>query len=673
MTQHPDLPFEQAKNAEYLARLEAQPPTAGVSTARSRRWVDPAHAKGPVRASFHPLIGRIGFDAADEFLGRACYIGPSRMSLGDLEVVSWDAPVARRLFFGTGNDVFVVDGELAVRRTFDTRISDIADLDDEWIIEVSPSPFSAADLRVPTPVSPGTRRRARTSEPHRTDSDDVSVATDGLSGETALEAHVSEETTAVQSPRLPSPSRPADPRVAGMRAVETVLKKLAAPRSDALRSVLATIQPDQFDVVSESPDTDLLVQGHPGTGKTVVAAYRAAYLVSPERGVARAKSVLLIGPTPEYVVHVRGMLEPLDPERRVVVTHIAAVLEATVDLKSQWSGGIGGDHNDIDARARQFALRAESLVVQQSLVSSGPTARRDHVEAVYTLIRSNGLSDRPISTAADDIAWMSGLPEFAKAIRLRRYLALMAQISLAFQPVPHTDQCQHIVVDEAQDISPIEWNVLEQYLRPSGHWTLVGDMNQRRSDTTYRSWADISDHLGLGDGDEALRPTALLRGYRSTTPILRFADRLLPKAERGATSIQQEGPEPTVQHVPALGSLIPEAVVAAQRLIRTHPHGTVAIITVDPGPLIQWLGKQGWRRGETMNIWISDDKVIRVFVPESARGLEFDAVVVLEPGAFPENLGREGQLYTSVTRANRELTVLWHRGLQDCWRRSTRG
>jgi len=44
-----------------LARLEAKPPpTAGVTIARSRRWVDPGYVKGPVRASFHPLIGRIG-------------------------------------------------------------------------------------------------------------------------------------------------------------------------------------------------------------------------------------------------------------------------------------------------------------------------------------------------------------------------------------------------------------------------------------------------------------------------------------------------------------------------------------------------------------------------------------------------------------------------------------
>lgn len=667
MSQHPDLPYEQAKNAEYLERLASRPPrTSGVSISRSRRWVDPGSVKASAGSTFHPLIGRIGFDAADEFLGRACYIGPSRMDEPELQVVSWDAPVAR-LFFETGDDGFVVDGQLAVRRTFDHHLDAIADVDDEWILEVEPSPFGGVALQVPAPVpgTAGSHRRARVASPvPESPAENVVVADEEVEGP---EEQVVEPPSTVTTPHAVE-----TPSLAGMRSAETVLKKLAAPRSDALRSVLATLQPDQFDVVSRPPSDDLIVQGHPGTGKTVVAAYRAAYLVSPERKLERAQSVILVGPTSDYVAHVRGVLRPLDPEGRVVVTHIAAVLDSIVDLKSPWSGGIGGDHNDIDAHARQFAMRAEKLVVQDGLVSSGPNARRDHVKAVYTLIRSNGLPDRPISTVADEVAWMSGLPDFDKALRLRRYLPLMAQITQAFQPVPHTDQFEHLVVDEAQDMSPIEWNVLEQFLRPGGHWTLVGDMNQRRTDATYGDWGDISDHLGLGDGDEALAPTVLRRGYRSTTPILRFADKLLPKSERGATSIQLEGPEPRPEHVPALTSLMPKAVEAAQRLIAAYPKGTVAIITVDPGPLIQWLGKEGWRRGETMNIWIRDGEIVRVFVPESARGLEFDGVVVIEPGAFPENLGREGQLYTSVTRANRELAVLWHSDLPDAWRRSGR-
>ena len=197
-------------------------------------------------------------------------------------------------------------------------------------------------------------------------------------------------------------------------------------------------------------------------------------------------------------------------------------------------------------------------------------------------------------------------------------------------------------------------------------------MNQRRSDTTYATWGHISDHLGIGDGDEPLRQTLLRRGYRSTTPILQFADKLLPSSQRGATSIQVEGPRPGVEYVAGPDALFQKALEAAGRLMRNYPNGTVAIITVDPGRLIQLLGKDGWRRGESLNLWTRGAEVLRVHVPESARGLEFDGVVVVEPGDFPENLGREGQLYTSLTRANRELAIVWHRGLPDALRRVAR-
>ena len=50
---------------------------------------------------------------------------------------------------------------------------------------------------------------------------------------------------------------------------------------------------------------------------------------------------------------------------------------------------------------------------------------------------------------------------------------------------------------------------------------------------------------------------------------------------------------------------------------------------------------------------------MRLYHPEKAHGLEFNAVVVVEPGAFPGNVWRAAQLYTSLTRANRELAVVW--------------
>jgi len=61
--------------------------------------------------------------------------------------------------------------------------------------------------------------------------------------------------------------------------------------------------------------------------------------------------------------------------------------------------------------------------------------------------------------------------------------------------------------------------------------------------------------------------------------------------------------------------------------------------------------------------------VIRLITPDHARGVEFDAVVVVEPAAFPRNLGRFGPLCTSLTRANRELNVVHAQSLPEALRR----
>ncbi len=61
---------------------------------------------------------------------------------------------------------------------------------------------------------------------------------------------------------------------------------------------------------------------------------------------------------------------------------------------------------------------------------------------------------------------------------------------------------------------------------------------------------------------------------------------------------------------------------------------------------------------------------VRVLSADDARGLEFDAVVVVEPIDFPKNLGRRGLLYASLTRANRSLAVGHSRALPDELRRA---
>jgi DNA helicase IV len=178
--------------------------------------------------------------------------------------------------------------------------------------------------------------------------------------------------------------------------------------------------------------------------------------------------------------------------------------------------------------------------------------------------------------------------------------------------------------------------------------------------------------LAVTYGSDGAAPQVIERGYRSTQPILDFAKALLPRGERGAQSLQQEGPVPTVTRATRAGERDPLAVREAERLLAAYPGGTVAVISVENHALEKSLLAAGWRRSEHPGDWQKDGRVLALRSPESARGVEFDGVVVVEPGAFPRNLARVGPLYTSLTRANRELAVVHHQTLPDELRRHGR-
>jgi DNA helicase-2/ATP-dependent DNA helicase PcrA len=561
---HPDLPYEQAKNKEYLEKLEKKlKPNPQVAVDRNVIWIDGAAHLQRVVGALHPLIGRVGLDSEDEDLGRSFYIGPRRFDHDGIRVISWAAPRARDIWFQPDPGASEIAAHVVVRRTFSLRLDDISDLDDEIVREVATSPFTAAEITVPAP--PGRTSRRRGVTPAR------SAPTEQRSRPLRQEPLELPGTGTPQAPQAPksaaqhphSPKLPDDVLKRGLRTPETVLKRLSAPRSDRLTSVLSTLQPDQHRLVSWPHDEPLIVQGHPGTGKTIVATYRAAYLVNPalyedEGPLAgrRGLRILLIGPTDAYVQHVSEIIRPLNEGRLIHLTHLEQLLGDTTLVRGEWGGGIGGRYSDVDAKARGLAEQAARIARANSLITEGQGSALANIKVIYNLIRSNGTTQKRISSDDAQAGWMNQLPDFDRAFELRRYLSLMAQCQIAYKPIPDSHKYDHIIVDEAQDVSPIEWNVLDQYLARDGQWTLAGDMSQRRSDTTYGSWQDIADHLVLGDGDSAFAVQTMRRGYRSTNPILRFADMLLPASQRGGQSIQTVGPHVITASVRTAGQYV---------------------------------------------------------------------------------------------------------------------
>ncbi|MGH1487915.1 MAG: hypothetical protein ACRBK7_00730 [Acidimicrobiales bacterium] len=97
----------------------------------------------------------------------------------------------------------------------------------------------------------------------------------------------------------------------GLRGEAALLASVTAPTRDQMRSVVATIQAEQDAIIRAAGDEPLVVQGGPGTGKTVVALHRAAYLLYAQREALSDTGVLIVGPTSEFLSYIAGVLPSL--------------------------------------------------------------------------------------------------------------------------------------------------------------------------------------------------------------------------------------------------------------------------------------------------------------------------------------------------------------------------
>ena len=100
-------------------------------------------------------------------------------------------------------------------------------------------------------------------------------------------------------------------QISGLQGEAALLASLDRETTGQMESVVATIQAEQDAVIRSSPDEALLVQGGPGTGKTVVALHRAAYLLYDQRQALAENGVLIVGPTTHFLAYISEVLPSL--------------------------------------------------------------------------------------------------------------------------------------------------------------------------------------------------------------------------------------------------------------------------------------------------------------------------------------------------------------------------
>ena len=212
----------------------------------------------------------------------------------------------------------------------------------------------------------------------------------------------------------------------------------------------------------------------------------------------------------------------------------------------------------------------------------------------------------------------------------------------------------HIVVDEAQDLTPMQFRMIARRA-PSGSITVLGDLAQATGPWTYSDWTEVRAHL---PDTALLHHDELTLGYRAPGLVLDYASRLLPFAAPGVgptSSIRTGRTEPAVRAVPS-DELAAAALSEARTLARAH--ALVAVIA--PDELVPSLSRLSRRHAE-VGVLDRDGmtRPITIVPAPMAKGLEFDAVVVVEPAAIAGGDSRGLRLlYVAMTRPIQHLSVL---------------
>ncbi|MFD0357141.1 HelD family protein [Streptomyces sp. NPDC127110] len=534
------------------------------------------------------------------------------------------------------------------------------------------------------------------------------------------------ELTAYEDEHLSDPAESA--------AVSKLLQQeIERPRVGPMRDIVATIQPEQDEIVRSGLSGSVCVQGGPGTGKTAVGLHRVAYLLYAHRERLARTGTLVIGPNRSFLHYIEQVLPALgelevkqatvddlvareglevrgtdaaatavvkgdarmaEVLRRAVRSHVTAPTEPLMVVRGSRRWRVPAyeleeivtelQERDIRYGAARDALPqriAHAVLVRMEQAGEAPDDRvqdavarnaavKAAVKAVWPAVEPAKLVLRLLSDAGFLAEHADGVltedeqklllwPKPFRSVRAAKWSAAdLVLIDEAADLVERTHSLGHVVLDEAQDLSPMQYRAVGRRCT-TGSATVLGDLAQGTTPWATRSWDEALAHLG--------KPEAVLEeltaGFRVPREVIAYASRLLPAISPGLAAVSSVREAPgSLTVAPSAPERLTADVVAACRASLAH-EGSIGLIAADARVpvLAEALAEAGLAYLAPGEETTTDSRL--TLVPASlAKGLEYDYVVLDEPAAIvdgePDERTGLRRLYVCLTRAVSGLTAL---------------
>lgn len=450
-----------------------------------------------------------------------------------------------------------------------------------------------------------------------------------------------------------------------------------------LPEITGLIDPEQFELITRPRAGFVVVRGAAGSGKTTVALHRVAFLAFDDPG--------LDGPDTLVVVFSRAL-------RRFVgrVLPSLGLERVRVESYREWAAGERRRHFPalptrqredtpsvvqrvklhpflVAALERHVAARPAEASWRQviddwaSLMLDGEALIEAAEKQAPGLFGESELRrfvldqhahiERVLAVVAGEVEPDAELDPEDDALLLRAWQLRMGPLRGAGR-VPHA--LRHLVIDEVQDFSPIEVQVLLGCLAEGASITLAGDSQQSVIvHSGFESWAGFFSDLGLeGTEVETLRVS-----YRSSRHVMAFAHAVLghlaEEPEPPATT--REGPPVELFRFTDRGACVAFLADALRELAANEPLASVAVLAPDgESSALYFKGLERCELPRLRHVVDEDfsfEAGIEVTDVEQVKGLEFDYVIVVDADArsYPEHDAARRKLHVAATRAIHQL------------------